>query len=357
MHVSTTLFIGIATVILTGCSTPSETVEFSDTFLDEIPHIAVTSTLINGDLECIYPFNLIATDSLLIVQEPSLAGEETVNALSLQGEKEATIIRRGQAPFEMPNLVARAILHPGDTLTAYDNPYLGYFPIAEILKKDVAAVKKLEVSAEFRSFAIVDVIPLGENLLARGTTPENRFIIMTPDSQYVSTDYFTPITDDTPEINASVWSYASTLVINPKAKRWAVGSYIGGCLDIFEFSGGEIRFIGGAYISKPIYDFYDSQANWTEETTIGFDDLSATDSKIYALYSGIKGKNLKTGTMPVFGNRIIVYDWDGHPVKVIDADCQIKTFAVSPDESMIYAVALNPDSMGWELRSLPLPQH
>lgn len=354
MKIGKLLLLGISAQILVGCSSKTENISFSEDSLNDLPKQVVKSTLINNNLECVYPSNLLATDSLLLIQEPSLAGEDYVNAISFEGQKLATIIHRGQAPFEMANLVAHAVLHPGDTLTAYSNPELGYFPIKDVIDGNTDAVKKIQVPTALRSFAVSDVVPIRDNILACGVTPENRFIVMTPDSQMISTDEFTPITTDKPEVNASAWSYASLLSINPSLNRWVVATYIGGCMEVFELSGNKIKLIGGSYLSKPEYEFHDNQVNWTENTTIGFDALSTTNSKIYALYSGIKGENLKKVIMPVFGNRIIVYDWDCNPLEIIETDCQIKTFAVTPDESMIYAVTLNPDTMGWDLRSFPL---
>lgn len=70
-------------------------------------------------------------------------------------------------------------------------------------------------------------------------------------------------------------------------------------------------------------------------------DLACSDQLIYLLFSN-RGQDFSLSEM-FRSNLILVFDWDGKPVKKFLLDCEVKAIEISPDEKRIYAIRDNPD--------------
>ncbi len=119
------------------------------------------------------------------------------------------------------------------------------------------------------------------------------------------------------------------------------------------------KFVIG-YLLAPHFEIYDPQKNeWksilaldnfppifeeivlgenkrfstTEETKLGFVDISLTDKYIYLLYSGEKMSDHKNDE----GNIILVFDYDGNPITQYKLDNYITIFEVL-DDRIVYAI-------------------
>jgi len=66
-------------------------------------------------------------------------------------------------------------------------------------------------------------------------------------------------------------------------------------------------------------------------------NISVTDSFIYTLFSGIADSVIDS----FYCNTVLVYDWEGNPVKKINLDRKVMSFSVSPDDSRIYSFDVN----------------
>jgi hypothetical protein len=69
--------------------------------------------------------------------------------------------------------------------------------------------------------------------------------------------------------------------------------------------------------------------------------LTSSDKLIYQLLCN-KGKDVKL-LESIKSNLILVFDWDGKPIKKFILDCEVKAIEISPDEKRIYAIRDNPD--------------
>lgn len=98
----------------------------------------------------------------------------------------------------------------------------------------------------------------------------------------------------------------------------------------------------------PAYN-YNSPA-MDAETPLGYLDVCATDSHVYALYSG---KNYRDDRDAAFlGQTVEVYRWDGTLVKRLASDVPLRNIEVTKDDNCLYAVAYAPEPV---LVRFPLP--
>jgi len=86
------------------------------------------------------------------------------------------------------------------------------------------------------------------------------------------------------------------------------------------------------------------------ETPLGYLDVCATDSHVYALYSG---KNYRDDRDAAFlGQTVEVYRWDGTLVKRLASDVPLRNIEVAKDDRCLYAVTYAPEPV---LVRFPLP--
>jgi hypothetical protein len=101
----------------------------------------------------------------------------------------------------------------------------------------------------------------------------------------------------------------------------------------------------GYYTSLPSYSLKESD-NGVKNLQIQIESghtiaLSSSDKFIYVLYANTaKDASFEDKFK---SNLILVFDWNGNPVKKYILDCKVKTIEVSDNEKRIFAVCDNPD--------------
>ncbi|MFA8432935.1 MAG: BF3164 family lipoprotein [Marinifilaceae bacterium] len=71
----------------------------------------------------------------------------------------------------------------------------------------------------------------------------------------------------------------------------------------------------------------------------GFAGVDVTEEKIYMLFSGRTYEEYKDRCQ--YGNFILVYDWEGNPLKAYQVDLDLKSIAVDEKLNRIYAIAVD----------------
>ncbi len=341
----------LSALIMAGCS-HSPGVRYDSGQLATAPRRSVSSVLIKKDMECYYPVKMAKCDMLFIVQDLQTAGH--VNIFSSQGEYVDCLVKKGHGREEVSSLPTMFSLDKRrGVVSVFANPYLVEYDVREFMEACEDYSSKTDCSVLLASSAH-DVKRLADRYLLEGFTNDMRFAVADNNSRSVYVEYplILPWQDD--DATAAVLTYASRVAVSPDATRWVQVSYIGAVLETFELRGGDIRSMGMNPIYRPVYDGEGNDVGWCDETTIGFDDVVATDKCIYALLNGTQGKNLKSNP-PVrpFTNEITVFDWNGDIKQIISTDCMMMTIDIDEDEDVCYAIAFNPDR-GCDLRKIPL---
>src|SRR5690606_27978621 len=79
------------------------------------------------------------------------------------------------------------------------------------------------------------------------------------------------------------------------------------------------------------------RADFSNSYPRGYTDIYVSDNFIYTLYSGRSTDEF--GNKSYMGNVILVFDWDGNPVKRYDLDAEISCFTIDPLGQKIYAIS------------------
>ena len=127
--------------------------------------------------------------------------------------------------------------------------------------------------------------------------------------------------DETFNVYTKFLSNQGVLVMHPNKKLFAYSLNFSSNMDFFQVKNEKIQLIKSLRLGNP--DYYSAvegnmfSADLTEESIIGYIDVSATSDGVYALYSD--GKAYESGRR---SNVVLAFDWEGNPVKkyILDTD-------------------------------------
>lgn len=142
-------------------------------------------------------------------------------------------------------------------------------------------------------------------------------------------------------------SNQGNLVMNPEKHTFAGSINFSSNIDFFEIVNNKIELIKslrlGDPINKPVNEEGIYYVDLTENTQTGYIDLSATSKYVYALYSDKKmyENNRKSDT-------VLVFDWDGNPIKKYSLDTDAYYIAVDSTQQSLFAAVKN-SSSGWKI--------
>jgi hypothetical protein len=135
------------------------------------------------------------------------------------------------------------------------------------------------------------------------------------------------------------------LFFQPDKERIAVAYFRTGMIQILEVQNGipkilkENRYYDGQFINDKASSEGVHSIRMHKESVAGFGQSTTTKENIYLLYTGKKyGIDLQS---TMYGNTILVLDWDGNPIKRYLLDCEISCFAV--EGNTLVAIKVNRD--------------
>jgi hypothetical protein len=143
-------------------------------------------------------------------------------------------------------------------------------------------------------------------------------------------------------------AYQGTMIYNQYKNRLAFFSLWGALFDIYELSEQVESIANRHYIFSQYYSDEDASKIGVEhkpDNLFGFMDAYATPDFIYALYSGnyLERKDNISYEKAISSRHILVYDWDGNPVCMIDTDIDLLNICVSSDNRELIAIYIDGD--------------
>ncbi len=128
---------------------------------------------------------------------------------------------------------------------------------------------------------------------------------------------------------------STDIVKNDDEKKIAFGNRTNDILEIFRFNGKIKKTIHGPDINKP---------GWLASSSIptGYFDLASSSKYIYCVYSGEK-TNDKMDWIKTLGKNILIFNWEGKPIKKIELDHRIGDIVISEKNKTIYFIFYDGD--------------
>lgn len=174
--------------------------------------------------------------------------------------------------------------------------------------------------------------------LGSGSYGEKRFAIYKKDSLFKKTTNYPKNYEVANHKSLMSLIFQSDFIKSTNGKYMVSTISTGQILDFFKVSDDSILTLKNYNFGNPVVidvskEGFESVA--TLPTNIyGVVSLAATQEYLYALYSGRSSSKFKE--YAYYGNKVLVFNWDGSPVKLLKLDKDIKVIAVSPDNLCLY---------------------
>ena len=138
------------------------------------------------------------------------------------------------------------------------------------------------------------------------------------------------------------------LIMHPEKKKFAYSLRFSSNLDVFEIVDGKIKLIkslrlGDLKLKSTVESGIFYSAKLTEDTQIGYLNICATEDYIYALYTDKKACESARKS-----NIVLVFDWNGNPVRKYLLDTDVYYMAVDESLQSMFAAIKNSEK-GWSI--------
>lgn len=138
-------------------------------------------------------------------------------------------------------------------------------------------------------------------------------------------------------------SYESFMMLKPDKKKVVLAGRYTDQFELLDLADGKYKKVSGPAGFLPRLMHFRDNTGATggtpdEETRYGFLKGHVTDKFVYLLFSGYHFRS----PHQFYGNKIVVYDWEGNPVRQINLKNDIVDFSVTSDDRILYT--LNPQT-------------
>ena len=330
----------LLSILLMSCSRT-----FSDPLkhFERSPVVKITpSKIINlEEFEILQPFHIIQIDdSMFVIQD--LKSEKIFNLINLSSKKVISGVNKGQGPNEVNS--PSCILFRNHKIFIWD----------AIPKKMSELVHSSDSNLTIKEFFTVDtetpilffINLLDSTFIANGIFEDFWLAEMNKEGEIISTiDY--PIRDETkdlPKILLPALFSSVKMANSPDNKKVVVVTGSQEIISLINRTDSGIKeYKQIKYLPPKISITPTGIAAFTSDNTKGFGGVDCDDQYIYTIYSG------KTyNTHPTSANyceHLLVYDWDGNPVKYYKLDIPMWSMIFDRKKNSIYGIAYNPEGV------------
>lgn len=185
----------------------------------------------------------------------------------------------------------------------------------------------------------------GSHLIATGLFEDAWFVSLKKNGEIISKADFPTFeeTDNTTGMERSML-YISTHIANkPDKKKVVAATQNFGVLSFFNYINGsileeykQIKYYGPKFTLPGR-----GGIAWSKDGRVGFCGLDCDDEYVYALYSG--RTYTEYGMQNHYCEHLLVYDWDGNPVKHYVLDIPLFSMKYDKENNTIYGIGYNPE--------------
>jgi len=125
---------------------------------------------------------------------------------------------------------------------------------------------------------------------------------------------------------------------------------------IFTLDGHKLSIVKELFTEKPEYECNDDKINYRLHRNGKDVRVAVTHDRIYALLRGLRedGQGLAKYNVPEEGNEVMVFDWNGEPISLLELDRKGTDLIVSADNSNLYLFSSSDELNGDGIRKYTL---
>lgn len=304
-------------------------------------YLSVTNCIDLESYEIYKPGNIVKYDDKYIVQDKY--DDYLVKAIELNASTIYNGFHRGNGPDEFTSI---------GSLQVFDSEPFVYDIAKKQLHKlffrDSVIISEVVCSilSEDRPFLVLNT---GNGIVGSGVFQKDWIRFYTPKGMLVSAlDFpeFSTLDNLTPADNSII--YMSTLMTTkPDGSRITCATQKAGVLSIVEcLKDSLVEIVQKKYFPADVVKAPNGQVVYRKEGKVGFCDISCSNDLIYVLYSGKTRE--ASGSTAYHCQHILVYDWDGNPVKHFVLEKELLSAKYDSERNLIYGIGYAPEGCIFE---------
>lgn len=277
---------------------------------------------------------------------------------SSDGGYEASLFRRGNGHGEVLDSGSDTFIHGGrGRYVDHRSRKVLTFDVDSVLNFGPSAVSEERIELKpytRRSIAAGEYrLDIDDSSVKSPDKDISRLNVFDPDGNVLAASDFYPVEEK--EKIQPMYGMYGLAAVSPDGTKLVLSSTLGGIIEMYDLPGLTARKISS--FVTPEFDPLPGSYSYNEKSVAGFRDLFATDNRVYAAYDGktmLKSyyDQPSEERAPAY-NRIVIFNWNGKPLRQIVTDMTIVRLCVDEDESNIYAVVEGKDGI-MSLAKLPL---
>ena len=191
-------------------------------------------------------------------------------------------------------------------------------------------------------------VQAGDYIVATGLYEQGRYLLFRPSDDQAG--YFLdypahPVFPDLSERTKSVLYASSVLKIRPDNRTFVCADKYSGLLDICRIDGEHISRIRQHVFHHPkVYIHEKTGENpyvaYSKDNCFGFTDITVSQDRIYALYSGKTYRRNNTDFQQC--QTLLILDWEGNILNTYHVDTPLTYLQYEAEENAIYAIGYTP---------------
>jgi hypothetical protein len=286
------------------------------------------------------PGRMLNKDSICYIRDKQ--SDLPLKAFNIHTKKVYKGIRRGSGPRDI-NLVGNIMLYRNEAVV-YD---LGNGKFSEILFSESDSTIYLN---EYRKFSMRDriFIPeyIGENIVSSGFfqtswinyyNKEDSLLSTLPFPEFTETEHFSAI-------EKTIIYSGTQFAVKPDLTKVAYATQQAGVFAIAEVRQDSlIETVRRCYHPASVTHYKNQRQPiaYNTDNKVGFCEIVCDNNYIYALYSG--RTHQETPNMHHHCNHLLVYNWQGNPVKRFYLEKALFAMGYNEKRQVIYGITYDPE--------------
>jgi len=288
------------------------------------------------------PVQLIQIDDSVFVIRDS-KNENIVNIINLSSKKVISGVNIGQGPGEV--LDASRLQYRNNKILAWDGMPKKMYEV--VVLSDVALAIKEFYKVDTDMLISSQLNHLDSTFIAVAWFQDYWLVEMNKDGKILSTIDF-PMWEGTKNIPKTALAniYQSLMANSPDNKRIAVAALSQGLISFLNRTDSGIKEYKQLKYHAPIFTVNEGgRAVTSRDNLEGFRAIDCDDTHVYVMYSGKTFNSNPTASQSGLCDHLLVYDWNGNPVKRYILGIPIRSIKYNKETNSIYGLAENPEGV------------
>lgn len=343
----TILFILLSIIFITSCSENEVLDPAYTSKLNESEGTLTTSVVENlRKWNINKPSGLVKQGDRIYIGNPN--DKSNVVSFDLKSGEQQQLFSRGRNTGQAlyPNSLAKSG-NQGITILDIHKGMLFNAPAGIATRVSTLESLQIPLPAGQQHLAAVQA---GDRIIATGLYKEGRYLLFTPAQN--QSEYFLDYPDhpnhpDIEEYTKSILYASSVLKVRPDNQAFVCGDMYSGLLEICRIGNGKIERVKQHIFSYPkvyIKEKINGQADvsYSKDNCFGFTDISVSEDRIYAIYSGKTYRNERKNFQKC--QTLLVLDWEGNILHTYHIDTPLSNIQYETEENAIYAIGYTPEA-------------